>query len=308
MNAFDKFLFWEAKSRDTIDFKKVYVDIAGDLVAGLLLSQIIYWYLPDEHGKTKLRVQKDGHLWIAKGRDDWWQEIRITAKQFDRASKILIDKGIIAKGHFRFDGFRMVHIRLDYDQFMELWQAQLEPPAIDLSVNPQLPKGKTRNYPKVKPLTESTTKSTTDNGSVKNSQISKIPTLTQNEKDDLNILATYIGKETNVSTGDKEAKERLKATTLLGYEIAKICELIISIIDHADQRMMESLVKVAISLFQNNVTPDDLEKFNIWWYDNTWQGRKGQTPSPIQIASYWGQYEAQRVINVPITTDGGFYV
>ena len=59
MNYFDQFLSWEAKSRDIIDFKKIYVDIADDLIAGLLLSQIIYWHLPNEHGKTKLRVQKD---------------------------------------------------------------------------------------------------------------------------------------------------------------------------------------------------------------------------------------------------------
>jgi hypothetical protein len=168
MTDFDKFLLWEAKSRDTIDFKKVYVDIAGDLIAGLLLSQIIYWYLPDEHGKTKLRVQKDGHLWIAKARDNWWCEIRITAKQFDRASNILIDQRIITKDHFRFGGLRMVHIRLEYNRFMELWQAQLELPAITQRSNPQLPKGEDRVLPKVKPaitqrgrpLTKTTTETT----------------------------------------------------------------------------------------------------------------------------------------------------
>jgi len=45
---FNEFLSWELTTRDTIDFKKIYVDIAGDLIAGLLLSQIIYWHLPSK--------------------------------------------------------------------------------------------------------------------------------------------------------------------------------------------------------------------------------------------------------------------
>lgn len=166
MTNFDDFLLWEAKSRDTIDFKKIYVDIAGDLVAGLLLSQVIYWYLPDSQGKSKLRVQKDDHLWIAKGREDWWEEIRITAKQFDRACKILVSKGILIKDYFMFDGFRTVHIRLDHDQFMALWNDQIS----EQGVRPVLPKGKDRVLPKVKtgsdervrPITETTSKTTTE--------------------------------------------------------------------------------------------------------------------------------------------------
>src|SRR5699024_12159927 len=91
------FLYWEQASEDTIDFKRIYVDVAGDILAGLLLSQIIYWHLPNKSGEQKLRVEKDGHLWIAKGRSEWFEEIRLTARQFDRASKILEDKGLIEK-------------------------------------------------------------------------------------------------------------------------------------------------------------------------------------------------------------------
>lgn len=168
MTEFDKFLLWEATSRDTIDFKKVYVDIANDLIAGLLLSQVIYWYLPDKYGETKLRVEKDGHLWIAKGRDDWHTEIRISAKQFDRASGILVRKGILIKDYFMFGGFRTVHIRVDYARFMELWQIQLESGHTQQRVRPVLPKGEDRSRlkgttgltQKVRPITKSTTETT----------------------------------------------------------------------------------------------------------------------------------------------------
>ena len=72
-----------------------YVDIAGDMVAGALLSQILYWFGADRNGRPRARIQKDGYLWIAKARGDWWEEIRITPKQYDRAAKILKEKNLI---------------------------------------------------------------------------------------------------------------------------------------------------------------------------------------------------------------------
>jgi len=45
------FLEWEGKARDAIDCKRHYIDLAGgDVVAGLLLSQIMYWHLPPKKG------------------------------------------------------------------------------------------------------------------------------------------------------------------------------------------------------------------------------------------------------------------
>jgi hypothetical protein len=280
MNAFNEFVLWEAKSRDTIDFKKIYVDIADDLIAGLLLSQIIYWYLPDEHGQTKLRVKKEGHLWIAKGREDWWSEIRITAKQFDRAATILTEKGLLIKDHFRFDGLRMVHIRLDYDHFMELWQAQLEQSAIPQRVNPQFPKGKTRNSPKgkpaipqrVRPLTETTPENTTDfNGCAKNPQTS--------------------------SSG-------ILDPVALANEICTICVLGKTISKDKRQEVKDATITL------HPITQADLNSFKDWWYDNTWKGQRNQLPEPKDICNEWGRFKAARVVNVPVTSngDGGVYI
>ena len=61
----NEFIAWELASRDTIDFKMIYVDISGDVIAGLLLSQIIFWNLPDKKGDTKLKVLKKGKRWLA---------------------------------------------------------------------------------------------------------------------------------------------------------------------------------------------------------------------------------------------------
>lgn len=151
-SGFNRFLRWETTTRDTIDFKKTYVDMTGDLIAGLLLSQIVYWHLPDKKGQSKLRVYKDGFYWIAKQRDDWWDEVRIRPKRFDRACDILVKKGIVVKAYYRFNGLRMMHLRIDHSVFMELWEQ---------GVSPQSPDGEDRPDPTVNPLTETTTEITT---------------------------------------------------------------------------------------------------------------------------------------------------
>ena len=114
-----EFIAWEQASRDTIDVKRCYVDIAGgDLIAGILLSQIMYWHLPAKDGGDKLRVEKDGETWLAKGRADWWDECRISPKQFDRASAILQKLGLIQTVVKRFSGNPTVHIRICWDTFL----------------------------------------------------------------------------------------------------------------------------------------------------------------------------------------------
>lgn len=122
----DQFFKWEQATRDTIDVKKIYIDVADDLVAGVLLSQIAYWFLPNKEGKTKLRVRKEGFLWLVKGRDDWWEECRIKARQYDTAIKKLIDRGIIIKATYKFDGNPMTHIRINWTVFLSLLKNELD--------------------------------------------------------------------------------------------------------------------------------------------------------------------------------------
>ena len=113
-----EFIAWEQVSRDTIDVKRCYIDIAGDLVAGVLLSQIVYWHLPDKDGNDKLQVVKGGEKWLAKGRENWWEECRITPRQFDRACTLLESLGLIATDLKRFNGNPTKHIRICWDVFL----------------------------------------------------------------------------------------------------------------------------------------------------------------------------------------------
>jgi hypothetical protein len=126
MDSFRNFLYWEAASRDTIDFKKIYVDMTGDLLAGLLLSQIVFWHLPNKTGDSKLRIEKKGNYWIAKSHDEWYEEIRFSRKNFDTAIKKLVQLKLVEKQIFRFNGTPTIHIRLIEDDFLYLWTKTLE--------------------------------------------------------------------------------------------------------------------------------------------------------------------------------------
>lgn len=153
-----KFIYWEMASHDTIDFKKVYVDMADDLIAGLLLSQIVYWHLPSkETGQPKMKVEKEGELWIAKGREDWHEEIRITCRQYDRAIKILENKDLVIVKTFKFDGNPMKHVRLNWNHFLAFLEFQLEENARKISGEPYSPmvftqSVKTNSHKVLKPI------------------------------------------------------------------------------------------------------------------------------------------------------------
>jgi hypothetical protein len=123
--GFEQFLLWERSSRDTIEVKRAYIDMAGDLVAGIVLSQIVYWHLPSRDGRTRLRVKRDGHLWLAKGRADWWGECRVSPKQADRALALLAERGLVEVRLFRFAGAPTKHVRIVPDAFLRGWSDHL---------------------------------------------------------------------------------------------------------------------------------------------------------------------------------------
>lgn len=180
MQSIQEFYFWEKSSKDIIDVKRIYIDIADDLIAGILLSQIIYWNLPNDKGQTKLKVEKDGKLWLAKSRQEWWEEIRISPKQFDNAIKKLEIKNIVETKLFKFNGAPTKHISLNEKVILDLINNVVRGEMdFDQRVKSNLPKGENENSPKVKmnfnkrvnSLTETTTEITTKTTNIENIDI-----------------------------------------------------------------------------------------------------------------------------------------
>jgi hypothetical protein len=137
---FNHFLLWEQASRDAIMVKRIYIDMAGDVLAGLMLSQIIYWHLPNDEGRSRLRVFKDGYWWLAKSHTEWWDECRLTVDQARRAVKILQEKNLIVTALKQFNGAPTVHIRLDQEAFLiEVNRFGLQPKSIRVVAQNELP-------------------------------------------------------------------------------------------------------------------------------------------------------------------------
>ncbi len=126
---FQQFLHWEATTRDALDVKLAYIDLAEDLAAGAVLSEIVSWYLPNKAGGSNLRVERNGFLWNAVPRSKWWDRCRLSPEQADYALRKLIKKGLIEKAVFMFGGVPTVHVRLCIDHFLAQLTALIETPS-----------------------------------------------------------------------------------------------------------------------------------------------------------------------------------
>lgn len=129
-----------------------YIDIAGDLISGTLLSQIMYWFSDNKSGKKRVRVFKDGYYWLAKGRDEWMEEIRISKKQYDNAIEKLRKRGLVKTKLYKFNSVPTTHIRPIYENInseVNKWKHSLaeEISSFTKTVNPDLPKGENGNSP-----------------------------------------------------------------------------------------------------------------------------------------------------------------
>jgi len=171
------FIKAEAESRDTIDVKRVYVVMCGGNFAdAVMLSQIVYWNLPDKDGRSKLRVKKDGKEWIAKTNKDWYDEIAMTEQVAGRARRRLVKLGFIESKVYRFSGLATSHIRIRWDNFIKAHDAVAE--EMYRTSDPIISKSDNRSYQKaitecdnlIRPLTESTSKTTTNSDVVVNSE------------------------------------------------------------------------------------------------------------------------------------------
>lgn len=138
---FSTFLSWEATTHDVMDVKKIYFDIAGDIHAGLILAELIYWYLPNKNGESKLRIKRDGHEWIVVPRYEWWERCRLSPRQADGALATLKKAGLIITERFRYNNSPTTHIRLNGDAFLQRWQRLAKEPL----QNPFLPIGENAN-------------------------------------------------------------------------------------------------------------------------------------------------------------------
>lgn len=99
---------------------------AADLVSAMLLQRIVWWHLPNDDGTTKLRVRREGQLWLARSAADWMLECRLTGRQARHSAAKLRDLKLVDTHVWKFDGAPTTHFRLLMDSYVAQYQQALQ--------------------------------------------------------------------------------------------------------------------------------------------------------------------------------------
>ena len=105
------------KAGDKLLLRRTFVDLCdGDHLAAIIFGQLLYYHLPDHKGAgTKLRVRKNGALWVAKKYNDWQEECRINEHTARKKIDRLKATGLVLTRNFMFKGLKVLHLRIDFE-------------------------------------------------------------------------------------------------------------------------------------------------------------------------------------------------
>lgn len=107
----------EDAAQDIVAVKRIYVDICDrNLHSGVMLSQIMFWHGKNkETGKPRLQIFRDGHYWLAKSYQDWWDECRVNEHTARKCISHLEKLGLIETKLWKFAGTPTKHIRIVWE-------------------------------------------------------------------------------------------------------------------------------------------------------------------------------------------------
>jgi hypothetical protein len=166
----------------------------GDILASLMLCQLVYWCMPNDGGKPKLRVNKGGTWWVSKSHKDRQEELGLSRIQSRRCLELLELRGLIVKHLFCFNGAPTMHVRLTVAGGERMLShvpsvTELAPQQASDSIGGQQPKVQEHWLPGAKTLaissqsfgcqqpniTEITTETTTENKTCEQNSFAKCP-------------------------------------------------------------------------------------------------------------------------------------
>lgn len=126
-HAFDQLISAAGAEYDRINTPKIYIDLAGELAAGIALGQI-YDVLTSEDSLVTAtqRVERDGHIWLVRRREDWFEAARLKPRQVDRALRVLQERNLIKTKVARYLYDPVLHVRIIWPEFLEALQALLD--------------------------------------------------------------------------------------------------------------------------------------------------------------------------------------
>lgn len=94
--------------KNTMTIPRIYIKIAGDITAGVFLSQLV-WY-------SDKGTRKDGWFW--KSNKEWKEEIELSYAQVKRCARDLEARGFIETKIMRAKGAPTTHYKVDMDKII----------------------------------------------------------------------------------------------------------------------------------------------------------------------------------------------
>lgn len=129
---------------------RITLEMVGDLASAAVLSRLRYWFSPSKKsGQQRTVIRHDGKTWVARTKDEWWEECGVTEKQIERISKELIKHNLVEVKYFRFNGLRMMHWSLNFQEYANKFnEASKKVYGKPQKGHSESPKGAVRNAPK----------------------------------------------------------------------------------------------------------------------------------------------------------------
>lgn len=76
--------------------------------------------------------------------------------------------------------------------------------------------------------------------------------------------------------------------------LAKVCKIDLAMATKTQKNQIGQSAKVFKAAGE---TPDRINNFGVWWYENDWRGKKRQPPTPAQVREEWGKFKESAQYN-----------
>ena len=110
---------WEDESKlGKLMIRPEYIKVAGGLVGGVLLSQIVYWFRPKQGGKISASLFREGRRWVAKTHAQWAEECGIGLYEVKAQLAKFEQQGWIIQRFWKFGNRPMYFVSLELEKLM----------------------------------------------------------------------------------------------------------------------------------------------------------------------------------------------
>ena len=296
-----------------------YIDLCdGNLHTALVFSRIMHWHgVNPDTGKQRLRVSKNGHLWLVKGYGDWYEECRVNESTARNAIRRLKELELIVTKTYKFGGVPKLHIRVNWQVFQERMSGLVENDKSTCSeiTGPFDTREQVHPFSRIRSSTNKTTNKTTkearaDGDAPPSTPMTPTPAADDDQTDQPTEADAVRSESPNSGEGNctpasnsgTNAKGKTRRRSAKQRARDEMSNALLRVCFQRDPDDWETLDSVSQSNVRKattkwitaGATAPDLLAFGEWWYTHDWRGQQGSAPTLAQIGQEWGAFEASR--------------